>query len=202
MWAILRAQAQTRTQILGTGTAFDAQKQFLANVEDAISSPVDLPSAINRYQDVLQYAGSKVNFVFGIGLYMAPGDMLLHIGQVVGYNNKIIIATLDQKLGENTSINTSDALPVRRCRNNKNMRMTKQHLLWAELWLVYWRFGCFSDFITSDCHVAYRSRPTAATKGAHICSANQPAVFARRLSSHEAIEPGGQHREGSTCFAG
>ena len=31
-----------RTYILGTGTAFDAQKQFLANVEDAINSPVDL----------------------------------------------------------------------------------------------------------------------------------------------------------------
>ena len=38
VWAILGAQAQTRTGILGSGTAFDVQKQFLANVEDAISS--------------------------------------------------------------------------------------------------------------------------------------------------------------------
>ena len=43
-WAILGSQSQTRTDILGTGTAFDAQKQFLANIEDAINSPVDLPS--------------------------------------------------------------------------------------------------------------------------------------------------------------
>ena len=49
VWAILGAQAQTRTGILGAGTSFDAQKQFLANPEDAISSPVDLPSAIARY---------------------------------------------------------------------------------------------------------------------------------------------------------
>ena len=37
VWAILGAQVQTRTRILGTGTAFDAQKQFSANLEDAIS---------------------------------------------------------------------------------------------------------------------------------------------------------------------
>ena len=56
VWAILGAQAQIRSSIIGTGSAFDAQKQFLANIEDAISSPVDLPSAIARYQDVLRYA--------------------------------------------------------------------------------------------------------------------------------------------------
>ena len=53
VWAILGAQAQIRSSIIGTGNAFDAQKQFLENIEDAISSPVDLPSAIARYQDVL-----------------------------------------------------------------------------------------------------------------------------------------------------
>ena len=47
-WAILGAQAQTRSNILKTGTGFDAQKQFLANIEDAIASPVDIPSSIAR----------------------------------------------------------------------------------------------------------------------------------------------------------
>ena len=91
-WAILGAQAQTRTSIIGEGTAFDAQKQFLANVEDVIASPVDLPSAIAGYQDVLRYARSKVNFVFGIGLYMAPGNMELQIETIYDYNNEIVIA--------------------------------------------------------------------------------------------------------------
>ena len=107
VWAILGAQAQTRTSIIGEGTAFDAQKQFLANVEDAIASPVDLPSAIARYQDVLRYARSKVNFVFGIGLYMAPGDMELQIGTIQDYNNMIVVAEPGQKLGINTNINVS-----------------------------------------------------------------------------------------------
>ena len=93
VWAILGAQAQTRSAILGAGTSFDAQKQFLANVEDAISSPADIPSAIERYQSVLQNASPKVDYAFSTGLYMAPSDMRLHIGTAIaGYNNRIIIA--------------------------------------------------------------------------------------------------------------
>ena len=34
VWAVLGSQAQTRSNILGTGTTFDAQKQVLANIED------------------------------------------------------------------------------------------------------------------------------------------------------------------------
>ena len=111
VWAILGSQADTRTGILGSGTAFDAQKQFLVNIEDTISSPVDLPSAIRRYQDILRYAGSEVNFVFGFGLYMAPSDMLLRVGRVMGYNNKIVIASAKQKLGVNVGVNASNGMP-------------------------------------------------------------------------------------------
>ena len=55
VWAILGAKAQTRSNILKAGTGFDAQKQFLANIEDAIASPVDIPSSIARCQKTLQY---------------------------------------------------------------------------------------------------------------------------------------------------
>ena len=110
VWAILGAQGQTRPGILGAGTAYDAQDKFLANFEDAISAPVDVSSSITRYQDVLQYARSEVNFSFGEGLYMAPGDMLLRIGKIVGYNNKIIIATSEQSLGLNKGLN-KDIIP-------------------------------------------------------------------------------------------
>ena len=61
VWALLGTQARTRMGILGTGMAFDAPKQFVANIEDAISSPVDLTSVIKHYQDVLTYSQTKVN---------------------------------------------------------------------------------------------------------------------------------------------
>ena len=103
--AVVGAQSQTRSSILGTGKAFDAQKQFLANVEDVINSEVDLPSSIERYQLVLQYARSKVDFVVGSGLYTMPSDMDLYIGTINGYNNLITIATDDLQLGHNDTIN-------------------------------------------------------------------------------------------------
>ena len=105
VWAILGAQIQARSSILGTGKAFDAQKQFLANVEDVINSEVDLPRSIERYQLVLQYARSNVDFVVGSGLYMMPSDMDLYIGTINGYNNLITIATDDLQLGHNDTIN-------------------------------------------------------------------------------------------------
>ena len=105
VWSIVGVQSQARSSILGTGKAFDAQKQFLANAEDVINSEVDLPGSMERYQLVLQYARSKVDFVVGLGLYMIPSDMDLYIGTINGYNNLITIATDDLQLGHNDTIN-------------------------------------------------------------------------------------------------
>ena len=112
VWSVLTAQVQIRTGILGTGAAFRAQTQFKTNVETAINSPVDAEAAIIRYQDVVQNASSELNFSFGEGLVMAPGDLLLRIGKIVGYNN-IIVATSAQHLDLNKGLN-KDAAPQTR----------------------------------------------------------------------------------------
>ena len=107
VWALLGSQAQTRTSITNNVSAFGVQKQFIMNVEDAISSPVDLPSSIKRYQNVLEDASSKLDYVFGIGLYMAPSNMKLRIDTEKGYNNKIMIADTKRILGVNSEINNT-----------------------------------------------------------------------------------------------
>ena len=111
MWAVLTAQVQIRTGILGTGAAFRAQTQFQNNVETAINSPVDAQAAITRYQDVVQNASSEINFSFGEGLVMAPGDILLRIVKIAGYNNNIVISTSEQHLGLNKGLNKDAAPP-------------------------------------------------------------------------------------------
>ena len=111
-WAILVSQSQARNSILGSGKAFDAQKQFIANVEDAINSEVDLPSSIDRYQRTLQYARSKVDFVIGHGLYMLPSNMEIEVGVVNGYNNLIQIATNDMQLGFNANVNEFGSITI------------------------------------------------------------------------------------------
>ena len=110
VWAILGAQAQTRSNILKTGTGFDAQKQFLVDIEDAIASPVDIPSGISRYQKTLHYASTSLDFVFGIGLYLSPSDMALHPGNIQGYNNEIQIAGSDAAIGHNPGINEAEPI--------------------------------------------------------------------------------------------
>ena len=110
VWAILGAQAQTRSNILKAGTVFDAQRQFLANTEDAIASSVDIPASIACYQERLQYASTPLDFVLGNGLYMAPSDMALHLGSVQGYNNEIVIAGSDPVISHNPGINESELI--------------------------------------------------------------------------------------------
>jgi len=54
VWAIRGSQNEQRTPILGSAADFTAQKQFLANVEDAIEQAGY--TSFVKYQDVLQYA--------------------------------------------------------------------------------------------------------------------------------------------------
>ena len=110
VWAILGAQAQTLSNILKTRTGFDAQKQFLANIEDAIASPVDIPSSISHYQKTLQYASTPLDFVFGVALFLSPSDMALHPGNIQGYNNEIQIVGSDEAIGHNLGINEGEPI--------------------------------------------------------------------------------------------
>ena len=133
-WAILGSQSQIKSDILGIGSAFDAQKQFLANVEDGIQRSIDFPSLITRYQNTLKYARSKVDYVFGFGLYMAPSNMELRIGTIEGYNDKIILSTHDQKLWWNATVNLpasatsySDDISGTKTRKSTPMAHTTPH---------------------------------------------------------------------------
>ena len=77
-----------------------------------LTDPIDLPIQISKYENVLKYARSKVDYSYGVGLYMSPSDMILQIGTVVGYNNEIVIATENQKLGFNSDVNVKPVEPT------------------------------------------------------------------------------------------
>ena len=112
VYCILGAQTQTKTSFSTPGTSLDAKRQFLSILEDCINAPVDLQSSLNRYQDSLQYARSKVDFVVGQNVYMMPTDLNLRIGTHIGYNNEIQIAPkTTTALGTNDYFNTTIAPP-------------------------------------------------------------------------------------------
>jgi hypothetical protein len=120
VWAILGAQSEMRTSILGIGSAFDAQKRFLSNLELAIAQ-ADVTS-VTRYQSMLQYARSKLDFVLGEALYLCPSDMNLAVGIHTGYNNEIQVATVDMTPGANRDLNTAIMSPAHPSENDQSQQ--------------------------------------------------------------------------------
>ena len=105
VYALLGAQAQTKTSVLTPGTGLDAQHQFVTIVESLINSEPDLEQSINQFQDSLQYAKTPLNFVVRPGLYLIPSDMDLRVGIHDGYNNNLQIAPLTSKPGFQPTLN-------------------------------------------------------------------------------------------------
>jgi len=111
VWAMLGSQDQERTPILGSGTAFTAQKSFLASISAAIEQAEE--TSVTKYQSVLQYARGNLDFVVGEQLYMCPSDMTLTLlsAHISGYNNEILVATKDMAPGQNSGLN-AEKLPL------------------------------------------------------------------------------------------
>ena len=96
MYLILSFQQAARHGIIGDGAQVAAaQEIFVDNLEDVINKEVSLEDDIARFQNVLKYARSKLDYSVGRGLYMIPSNMLLKpLNQVIeGYNNKIFVNT-------------------------------------------------------------------------------------------------------------
>ena len=108
-YLILTSQTSTRSQIIGFGASeFDAQRTFLNTFENIIVRRVHIPEDKLRFQKVLQYARSKVDFVIGERMYRIPSDMNLRIGKIKNYNNKILESKSYFKLGINKKINLDE----------------------------------------------------------------------------------------------
>ena len=108
-YLILTSQASTRSQIIGFGASeLDAQRMFLNTFENIVVRRVDIPEDKLRFQKVLQYARSKVDFVIGEKMYMIPSDMNLRIGRIKNYNNKMLESKSYFKLGINEKINLDE----------------------------------------------------------------------------------------------
>ena len=108
-YLILTSQTSTRPQIIGTGASeFNVQRAFLNTFENIVARRVNIPEDKLRFQKVLQYTRSKVDFVISEKMYMIPTDMNLRIGKVRNYNNKILESKSYFKLGINKKINLDE----------------------------------------------------------------------------------------------
>ena len=95
---ILTSQVAARHSIIGdTAPAISAQRIFYDNLNDVISKEVSIEADIDRYQKVLKYARSKLNYSVGSHLYMLPANMILKpLDNIIkDYNDEIVINTSD-----------------------------------------------------------------------------------------------------------
>ena len=100
---ILGSQAQTRSNIL---KSFETQQYFVDLLEQNIKSMFSIPESIDKYQDAITKTNSRIDYVVAVGLYMIPSDLVLKVGKLVGYNNNIVVATSEMKIGQNEQVNT------------------------------------------------------------------------------------------------
>ena len=100
IYLVLTSQVQARSSIVGnSASAVDAQEVFKSTFKALIDEDYSISNDIQRYQDVLEHALSKVDFSVGIGIYMLPSNLNLSIGSTKGYNNKILINSTGMKIG-------------------------------------------------------------------------------------------------------
>ena len=103
----LSSQFSARSSIIGKdGRALDAQSIWHTLFEQLVKSDSGIGDEIRRYQDVLQYASSKVDFDVGEGVYMLPSNMVLAMGNKSSFNNKILVSEHGFKIGVNKLVNS------------------------------------------------------------------------------------------------
>ena len=94
-----------RSSILGDGgRAKEAQTEFLAMMEDAITKP-DLQQSVQRYQNALDQAKVRLNLAVCPGAWLLPARMIINTESIVGYNNKLMQAKAGMKLAINNDVN-------------------------------------------------------------------------------------------------
>ena len=105
VYCILGSQAQTRSSIL---TSKETQQYFVDLLEQNIKSQFSIPESITKYEESITKTNSKIDYVVGIGLYMMPTDLVLKVGSIQKYNNNIVIANDDVRIGHNENLNSTE----------------------------------------------------------------------------------------------
>ena len=110
VYCVLGSQANVRNPIIGSGGGVqEAQQEMLVLFESAVIEE-DISKSISRYHLAIQNAKVKLNFAITPGTWLLPSKMLINMGRVEGYNNKLQKATYDMKFGSNDFVNVLSKL--------------------------------------------------------------------------------------------
>ena len=101
VYCALGTQVNVKSSIQRNGgRAKEAQREFLVLLEDAVHTH-DISKSVQRFQLELDEAKVPFDLVVAPGTWLMPSRVVLNIGSVVGYNNKLRKAGKGMKLGVN-----------------------------------------------------------------------------------------------------
>ena len=105
VYSILGSQVDVRSSILGnSGSAVEAQQEFLQHVEECIVLP-DISKSVQWYQLAVDEAKVRLNLAISPGAWLLPARMVLNTESVHGYNNALQRTGDGMRLGVNTDVN-------------------------------------------------------------------------------------------------
>ena len=100
VYCILGAQVNVRSSILGSsGSAKEAQRQFLVLVENAIRKP-DISKSVQRFKLAIDEANVRLDLAVSPGTWLVPSN-LPNTQSTAGYIESMKKASSDVKLGIN-----------------------------------------------------------------------------------------------------
>ena len=85
-------------------SVLDAQQVFKSTLKAMINEDYSISADIERDQNFLERALSKVDFSVVTDIYLLQSNLNVNIGKMVGYNNKISKCNTDMKIDPNKDI--------------------------------------------------------------------------------------------------
>jgi len=67
--------------------SLECQQNFVDLLESNVKSLCSIPESIRKYQDAISNTNVRINYAVGIGWYMIPSNLVLHVGVIQKYNN-------------------------------------------------------------------------------------------------------------------
>ena len=92
VYFVITSPVQAWSSIVGNSApAVDAQQVFKSTFKALINEDYSISTDIERYQELLEHALSKVDFSVDRGIYMLPNNFNLNIGKIKRYKQQNFI---------------------------------------------------------------------------------------------------------------
>ena len=101
VYAVLGTEGKTRWTIVGEGTkSIQKQDVFRMIVEES-----DVTITLSNMRTAITSTNVVLNMAISPGMILVPSNLIIQKKMVAGYNNVLMLATVNMKFGKNDNVN-------------------------------------------------------------------------------------------------